>query len=280
MPDIASTKRKPWSREELLLVMHLYCRIPFGRQHSRAPEVIALARVLRRTPSSVAMKLNNFTTLDPEEAARGVRGLTSASNLDRQIWGEFHADWEKLAEESEVLWRFKVEAPAHGYSSGEPRGAVLSRNFEPRVGKVSTPKNEPSGPTEDERTVKIRLAQDFFRRTVLTAYSMRCCISGIPIPELLIASHILPWNNFPEHRINPRNGLCLSRLHDAAFDQGLITFDEENCLVLSHELKDYLPQDSLDQNFAAFEGHPIHLPEKFLPEPEFLCHHREQIFRG
>jgi hypothetical protein len=60
-------------------------------------------------------------------------------------------------------------------------------------------------------------------------------------PELLIASHIVPWSTLDDRaplapvprgvglgvrgRVDPRNGLCLSRLHDAAFDRGLITFD-------------------------------------------------------
>lgn len=279
MSQGGSVNRKFWRREELLLAMNLYCRIPFGRQHSRAPEVIELARVLGRSPSSVAMKLNNFTSLDPKETARGVRGLTGASKLDRQVWEEFHANWEKLAEESEELWQGKVGVQVGEIPSAEAM-KIRPKNRKASVGEITAPQKEPTGPTEGERMVLVRYAQNFFRRTVLTAYSVRCCISGIPIPELLIASHILPWSRFPEHRINPRNGLCLSRLHDAAFDQGLVTFDEKNRLVLSQGLKDYLPNNSLRHNFVAFDGHPIHLPEKFQPDPEFLRYHREQIFLG
>lgn len=279
MPHRSSANGKSWSREELLLAMNLYCRIPFGHQHSRTPEVIELARALGRSPGSVAMKLNNFTSLDPKEAARGIRGLTGVSQLDQQVWDEFHTNWEELAEESEELWRRKVGAQVGEIPSAQPID-LRQKARKNRVIEITTPQKEPIGPMEGERIVRIRLAQEFFRRTVLTAYGVRCCISSIPIPELLIASHILPWSRFPEHRINPRNGLCLSRLHDAAFDQGLITLDEQNRLVLSHNLRDYLPNDSLYQNFMAFEGHRIHLPEKFLPEPEFLRHHREQIFRG
>lgn len=107
---------------------------------------------------------------------------------------------------------------------------------------------------------------------------MGCCISGNPIPELLIASHILPWPGFPEHRANPSNGLCLSRLHDAAFDQGLITFDESRRLVLSKRLRDYLPNEAIRVNFSTYEGSALRLPEKFFPEERFLAHHREHTF--
>ncbi len=139
--------------------------------------------------------------------------------------------------------------------------------------------NLPIKPTESIRTQKVRLAQGFFRRTVLAAYLGRCCISSIPIPELLIASHILPWAFFPEQRTNPCNGLCLSRLHDAAFDEGLITFDEDYRLVLSQRLKDHLPNESLQLNFSSYEGKPLHMPEKFFPDRKFISHHREHIFQ-
>ena len=122
------------------------------------------------------------------------------------------------------------------------------------------------------------MAQNFFRRAILALYDTRCCISGNPVPELLIASHILPWASFPEHRVNPGNGLCLSRLHDAAFDQGLITFDESRRLVLSKRLKDHLPNEAIRVSFQCHEGAALRLPDKFFPQEKFLTYHRENIF--
>lgn len=269
MPNI----RKPWNRTELLLAMNLYCRIPFGRQHSHAPEVIKLAQVLGRTPSSIAMKLNNLTSLDPKEKARGIKGLPGASKLDQQIWDEFYKNWEEMAAESELLWKQMVENQDLPPSLKKPVENAEEKAFSKYINKLSI------GPTESVCTQKVRLAQGFFRRTVLAAYLGRCCVSGIPIPELLIASHILPWALFPEQRINPCNGLCLSRLHDAAFDEGLITFDEDYRLVLSRRLKDYLPNESLQINFSFYEGKSLRMPEKFFPEIKFLTHHREHIFQ-
>lgn len=240
--------RKPWDRTELLLAMNLYCRIPFGRQHSHAPEVIKLAGALGRTPGSVAMKLNNFTSLDPEEKARGIKGLPGASKLDRQIWDQFHADWEEMAAESELIWKQLVENQDLPPSLEKPVEALEEKMYSNDTLKL------PIGPTESIRTQKVRLAQGFFRRAVLAAYLGRCCISDIPIPELLVASHILPWALFPEQRTNPCNGLCLSRLHDAAFDEGLVTFDEDYRLVLSRRLKGHFPNESLQLNFSSYEG--------------------------
>lgn len=261
------TDRKPWSREETILAMNLYCRIPFGRQHSRAPEIIELAKAIGRTPGSVAMKLNNITSIDPEEQTRGVKGLRSASKQDKIIWGEFHANWEAMAAESEYLWQ---EIVIRHKLLNE---ASIATNIQGELEKL-----ESSGATETSRTTKVRLAQSFFRQTVLSAYLGQCCISGNPIPELLIASHIMPWSDFPDQRINPCNGLCLSRLHDAAFDRGLIAFDENYRLLLSKQLRDYLPNESLNVNFVAHEYNELRLPEKFRPDKAFLAHHREYIY--
>ena len=139
----------------------------------------------------------------------------------------------------------------------------------------------PTGATETQATVKVRRGQQFFRQAVLTAYDVRCCISGISVPPLLVASHIKPWGKFPNHRLNPRNGLCLSTLHDAAFDEGLITLDEQLCVILSKRLQSFLPQPALRQNFVAFEGQQIRLPEKLAePDPEFLRYHRNEVFQS
>ena len=68
-----------------------------------------------------------------------------------------------------------------------------------------------------------RVGQRLFRDAVLTAYNARCCITGLAVYRLLVAGHIMPWREDPSQRLNPANGLCLSALHDRAFDIGLIT---------------------------------------------------------
>ena len=71
-----------------------------------------------------------------------------------------------------------------------------------------------------------RRGQAFFLSAVLSAYDRRCCVTGLSIPTLLIASHIVPWTHDETNRLNPENGLLLSPFHDRAFDRGLITIDE------------------------------------------------------
>jgi hypothetical protein len=255
-------ERKGWTHDELLLAMNLYCKLPFGQLRHGNADVIRLASVLNRTPSSVSMKLCNFASFDPALQARGVKGLTGASRADKAVWDEFHADWETLGQQSEAL------AEEH-----TPEAPKVLREIKPPAAPFD-------GPTEAQRTVRVRLAQTFFRQTVLASYASRCCITANPVPQLLIASHILPWGKHPKERINPRNGLCLARTHDAAFDAGLITLDDQWRLVLSKRLRDYLPNETLEENFKAYEGKAIQLPEKFQPDGEFMRRHREEVFLG
>lgn len=72
----------------------------------------------------------------------------------------------------------------------------------------------------------------------------------------------------------------MSRLHHAAFDQGLITLDEEYRLIVSKAIREYLPNGAIEAEFIAYEGHAIRMPEKFRPEQSHLANHRENKFVG
>jgi hypothetical protein len=261
-----------WTREHFLVALNLYCKLPFGQLHRNNPIIVDVAAKMGRTANSLAMKLCNFASLDPVQRARGVKGLEGATKQDRAMWAEYHANLNLLGPESEQM--------LHDLFTKDTEREVdlLQRNkvrLEPSRQIV-----QPSGPTETSATVRVRRGQQFFRQVVLNVYDVRCCISGINVPRLLIASHIKPWRDFPDDRLDPRNGLCLSSLHDAAFDGGLITLDEKFSLVLSRRLKSYFPQPTLEQNFIPFEGRPIRLPDKLAePATEFLQYHRERVFQ-
>ena len=256
-----------WTREHRLIALNLYCKLPFGKLHRGNPIIKEVAAKMGRTASSLAIKLCNFASLDPVLQARGIVGMTGSANDDRILWTEFQANLASLGAESEELLHklfTKDEAKEVDF---------LSRD---KVRLVA-----PSGPTETQVTVKARRGQQFFRQAVLTAYDIRCCISGINVPRLLVASHIKPWGKFPAERLNPRNGLCLSTLHDAAFDAGLITLDDKLNVVLSKRLRSFFPQPALEQNFVPFEGQPIRLPEKLAePDRDFLHYHRHEVFQA
>ena len=124
---------------------------------------------------------------------------------------------------------------------------------------------------------------DKWRPTIRTAQNLLQCAgigrkgTGIAIRELLVASHILPWARYPKSRLEPQNGISLSRLHDGAFDRGLISFDDDYRLILSDRLRSHLPQKSLEENFVAYEGKVLNvLPDVLRPSLEYLSVHRKE----
>lgn len=136
-----------------------------------------------------------------------------------------------------------------------------------------------SGPVDfsgRERTtiVKARVDQQLFRKHVLEAYEYRCCLTELEEPALLVASHIRPWANAVEHRLNPSNGLCLSSLHDKAFDRGLITFNEHLEMIISPKLKK-LTSDIAIENFAKYEGKQLRQPVSYSPDMSQMRYHQK-----
>lgn len=246
--------RQKWTRDEQIKVLSLYCQVPFGRMHSRNPAVIALATTIGRTPSAVALKLVNFASLDPALRGRGVGGMGNTSVSDRAIWEEFHGRWEVLAE-----------------------NAVVEEST--RLQERSVTANPPAGPTEVTRETVQRRGQSFFRSAVLAAHDGKCCITGISSEPLLRASHIVPWSDDPSLRLDPRNGLCLNALHDAAFDRGLITLTDSFEICLSKRLKDEVPAAIYCEMFESRAGKPARIPERFIPTGKILEYHRTHVFR-
>jgi len=249
--------RRPWSRDELLAAFRLYCRTPFGKLHQRNPEIIDLAQLIGRSPSAVAMKGCNFASLDPIQHGRNIAGLGNVSRADRELWDAFHANAETIADEAEqAIRRLQGETPDEAHDEIEA----------------------PTGPTDVERTVRARRVQSFFRATVLASYDNSCAISGLSIPELINASHIIPWSTDRDRRADPRNGIALNALYDRAFDRGLITFDESLCVRISPRLRITDPPMFHRQTLLEIDGMPMRSPDRFGPDPEALEYHREHVF--
>lgn len=253
-------KQENWTKEQLKLAFHVYCQLPFGRLHHRNSEVIKLARLIERTPSAVAMKLTNFASLDPSIINSGRKGLGNASKLDREVWDESHANWEQFAVDAARLRESMEDGSGH-------------------VGNEESPENWNYLGTSRIGTSQIRIKQDFFRRAVLSSYGARCCMSGISEPRLLIASHIKPWALDRQNRLNPQNGLCLSALHDRAFDQGLVTVTPDFRISVSKELVGQHDNSVMRSAILDLDERFITLPERFAPDKEFLQWHLDNRFR-
>lgn len=248
-----------WTREQSILAINLYCKLPFGKMHKTNPSIKELAQLINRTPDAVARKLGNFASLDPTLQARGIKGLGNTSKLDEIIWNEFYNNWDAALLESEQLM------------------ARVKHTTIEKLNEVDLSDLPPEG-LEKRRLVKTRVNQCIFRKIVLATYNNKCCITGISNPELLIASHIVPWSKDEKNRLNPMNGLALNALHDKAFDAGLITIDADTyTIMISQSLKLKKMPLSIKQNFLDYEGKEIILPDKFLPDRLFLKAHNAQM---
>ena len=255
-----------WNRQQLLVALNLYCQIPFGKLHSRNPEIIKFANLIDRSPSALAMKLTNIASLDPAITSTGRKGLKGASAADRKMWDEMQNNWEYFALETHQAMQAVL-------NQTNPASTLIKTEF-------STELDIPTDYTGHNKTVQtqVRIGQNFFRKAVLSSYNWQCCITGLTLPRLLVASHIIPWRDDSANRLNPKNGLALSMLHDKAFDIGLITINENMTIRVSR--KELIIEDDFYATaLLNYENKPISLPDKFFPDADFLAYHRENIFQ-
>jgi len=250
-------KRRNWTREELILTFNLYCKLPFGKLHSRNQDIIYLANKIGRTANAVALKLVNFASLDPELKKRGIKGMSSHSKQDKLIFEEFNNNWEKLILESELLLQ--------NLNKKQLKEIDMKQIIE-KMGE------------EELQLIKTRLNQNFFRKMVLVNYDEKCALCNLNHTSLLIASHIIPWSKDRENRLNPKNGLCLCAIHDKAFDSGLISFDNNLTILFSNEIQK-IDKKNFINYFGQFEAKKLNIPKKFYPSLIFLEFHRKNIFR-
>jgi HNH endonuclease len=243
-----------WTREEHILAFNLYCKIPFGQIHMHNPRVIELARMLKRSVGSVSPKLSNFARLDPALQARGIRGMSHGAKGEVEIWREFAEHPESLAFESERLLADRLHKPIE------------------EVAEVDTGDLPPAG-REREQAVPAPNGG----RAQAPAYNFRCCVTGLAVQPLLTASHIIPWAEDEQNRLNPRNGLCLNALHDRAFDRHLMWIEDDYVIRFSRQLGEAADANNETVRWVkSFDGARLLLPKKFAPDTEFLKRHAEK----
>jgi putative restriction endonuclease len=253
-------ERNLWTKEELILAFNLYLKLPFGKMHSRTPEIVELANLIGRTSNSIAIRLTNFAACDPYHQNRGVKGMEGGRKQCQPIWDEFALNKEALIFESERIL-------------AEKENQTIESKFNDILLDLKDLKGEVK-----LREVKTRVNQNVFRQIVLANYSSKCAITGIDIPELLFASHIIPWSENQKERLNPENGICLSALYDKAFDKGFIGINERFELLISNDLKKKSKQDYYSKHFSILENEKINLPQRYFPNKEFIQFHLDTIF--
>ncbi len=207
------------------------------------------------------MRLNNFASVDPFHQQRGIGGLPGGRAQVEPIWQEFINNKGELLFESERILAEKEQ------TSIDDKFIEILKGTEHLKGEYKL------------REVKTRVNQNVFRQIVIANYSGKCAITGIDIPDLLLASHIIPWSKNEEERLNPENGICLSPMYDRAYDKGYISIKENYEILLSSEIKKKNKEEYHSKYFAPLSGMKIILPKKYLPKIEFLQYHLEEVFK-
>jgi len=137
---------------------------------------------------------------------------------------------------------------AHGLAlnvaSVEQLDNVLNLLGYPNIGEQSilteielaSPTFENEAETIRQAIINARLGQGKFRKDLIT-YWGSCSVTNCSVIPLLRASHIKPWvNSNNVDRLNHFNGLLLIPNLDVAFDQGLISFDDEGLILIKRSL--------------------------------------------
>ena len=254
-------RQRNWTRDELILALSVYFQLPFGRLNHGTKEVQELGRLIGRTKNSAALRLVNFAACDPYILATGRHGMSGGERVCQPIWDEFADDKERLFLEAERIKAQLLSQPIEQTLNIQPADLVGE---------------------DREAVVRQRVNQSAFRTMILYNYEGRCAITGINVPELLVASHIVPWvESTPEQKLNPENGICLSAMYDKALDKGLITISPDDYTIsLSSALMEYESESYYDKHFRAISGQKLTMPIEHLPSRDFLAWHRENVFVG
>ena len=132
------------------------------------------------------------------------------------------------------------------------------------------------------RTVQQRLHQSIFRERVLKAYGGRCALSGLPEVRLIDAAHIVPDHVDDLGQPDVRNGICMSKIHHAAYDSGLIGIDPDLRIHVAAKLMSMHDGPMLEQGLKALVGRKIRPPTdaRAAPDPDRLALRFDQFRRA
>lgn len=245
-----------WTREQTIVALNVYCKIPFKSSSARHPLIKKYAEIIGRTPAALNLKIGNLGSFDPVLRAKGIVGLAHTSKMDEIVWNEFFNNPEQLAYESE-----KIIAELRNKTIEESANIDLS--------------NLPEG-AERISVTRQRVNQQFFHDAVLCSYGNLCCVTGITNRQLLEACHISSWRDDVKNRTNPKNGLCMNPLFHKAFDRFLFTVTPDYKIEISEQMIQGADNTPFRDYLLSINGSNIIMPEKFYPDKNLLAIRYEQ----
>lgn len=144
-------------------------------------------------------------------------------------WGKSIVSGKKYSTDTEIgadLYNLVIE----GIKGKQKSDAEIIEEIENEIGNLSLEGKERLS------LVKTRVNQSVFRERLLKKYHT-CCLCKVGNQELLTASHIKPWSvSDSEEKLDAGNGFLLCPNHDALFDGGFISFEDNGTIIISNRL--------------------------------------------
>ncbi len=249
-----SASGRIWEENETLYLFGVFLFEPASAQRKGSPRLSEIGGLLDRGPDSIHRKIEDIRSNDPAYMQREKKP-TKCANLVREVWSELY---------SESGYGPMIRRIEDAYAAFAEQSSVdLDPQFE-----VEIPPGQDI-PIESTR----RSGQNIFRMMVANNFDRRCCITGLAVPNLLVASHILPWaESDPYQKTDPSNGLYLNRLHDGLFDRHQMYIDEDMRVQyvdsICHE------DETFDRMLGPYEGQRIREPVRTSISEAYLAEHR------
>ena len=120
--------------------------------------------------------------------------------------------------------------------------------------------------------IKARQKQSLFRTRVLRNFGYHCCLSDTTEENFLIASHIIPWAERIQTRLDPANGLCLSYIYDKLFDEGYFSLRNDLHTIVSEKASRL--SKGIQDTLLRIDGEKIREPKNYPISTEYLEYHR------
>jgi len=242
-----------WTKEEFVLTLDLYFRMPFGQISKGNPDIIKMADLINRTPSSVAMRLCNYAHCDPELRERGVYGLAGGYKQCLPYWEKYSSRRGDLSSEAIKCKKKIIES---AYDNDDAYSHV----------------------SEWDNLVN-ELYDYKFQSVVKKNYHGRCAISGLKTPQLLCGCHIVPISEGETDTLDASNGIFLNLLYARTYVEGLIGIDKDYKIHISSALKDYQFDKGYYSLFKKYEGASLGINDVAIkPNVDFLEWHMDTIF--
>ncbi|WP_224005129.1 HNH endonuclease [Cupriavidus pinatubonensis] len=146
--------------------------------------------------------------------------LTTAPWFDEKEFHDYFTsgqNFNPLPSEPDYQARFDALLTEHGTGSELAEDLLELEQTVPNV-------------TDRQVLTMARIGQGKFRVDVTQLWGQgeRCALTGLDVPEMLIASHIRPWRQCGnKERLDPTNGLLLASHVDKLFDRHLLSFKPE-----------------------------------------------------